>query len=391
MSNITFQAKPETISKRLDGFLFVGMDIHKDNHTACLTNCFGHELMAIEIENSKEDFGELVKEVGRLSKKEGLKPIFGLEDSYGNGLRLANYLGNLGFEIKNVPPALVDRKRRYNTHPEKSDSLDALGVAKVLIEKIDSLPVYSIASEDKLSKELRELINDRDTIVKERTRLKNQLHVLLHRAYGSDYKKLFVNIFSLKALKYWKKHPLPGIRKRDGIVDYSTTLRNQIKRKACRLLAIHDDLREIDKDLEELIKKSDQKLETLDGCGTVLAGKVLAEVRNIDRFSSPSKLAKYAGLSPRKKSSGKKDRDIKDRSGNRRLNNAIHRIALSQIGRYGNEHAKTYFKSKVEKGKTKVQALCCLKRQLVDIIYMMLKNRTEYHYVGKAKKMTELT
>ncbi|MBU4369306.1 IS110 family transposase, partial [Patescibacteria group bacterium] len=151
MSNIL---KPLKTERYPNQFLYVGMDIHKDNHTACLTNCFGQVLLEKEIKNSKEDFSQLAKRVERLSKEGGLKPIFGLEDSYGNGLRLATFLKRQRFEVKMVSPVLVDRERKYETHPEKSDSLDALGVAKVLIQRIDSLPNYSITPEDELSKEI---------------------------------------------------------------------------------------------------------------------------------------------------------------------------------------------------------------------------------------------
>jgi transposase len=378
MSNIIYQA--ETSAPSLEKILFVGMDIHKDNHTACLADCFGRKLMTVEIENTKNDFKQLVKEVRRLSRASRLDPIFGLEDCYGNGLRAATYLKQAGFEVKTVSPVEVDRKRRYATHPEKSDSLDALGVAKVLIEKIDSLPDYSISKQDKLSKQLRELNNDRQYLIKEQTRLKNQLHAILHKSYGSDYKKIFKNIFTIKALKYWHRRPAPNRRNDDGLVDHDSILKNQIRRKANRLLAIKKELKEIEKELKMLIGQTGQKLETLNGCGTVLAAQVLAEIRSIDRFSSPSCLAKYAGLSPRQKSSGKKEKHIKDRGGNRRLNNAIHGIALSQIGRNGNQFAKDYFQRKIKEGKSKIQSLCCLKRQLVNIIYVMLKNSASYDY-----------
>jgi len=61
---------------------------------------------------------------------------------------------------------------------------------------------------------------------------------------------------------------------------------------------------------------------------------------------------------------------------------AIHRIALSQISKSGNERAKEYFQRKLSEGKTKVQALCCLKRRLIDIIFMMLKYKQAYNYIG---------
>jgi Transposase and inactivated derivatives len=365
----------------LDKILFVGMDIHKDNHSACLTDCFGRRLKNLEISSDAQGFSRLLAEVGKLAETEGLKPVFGLEDSYGLGLRLANFLKQSGQEIKSVSPVLVDRKRRYETHPEKSDSLDAFGVAKVLIEKIDSLPAYSISKQTSLSKQLREINNDRRFLVAEQTRLKNQLHVLLHRNYGSAYKQPFKNVFSLKAMKYWRRHPCPS--KKESCIavdDYSLLAAKQIRRKISRLLSIREELKEIELELKDLVGKSGQKLETLNGCGTVLAAAVLGEIKDIDSFKSPGSLAKYAGLAPREKSSGKSRKLIKSRSGNRRLNQAIHHIALSQIGRNGNETAKKYFQKKISGGKSKVQALCCLKRRLADIIYLMLKHKQEYNY-----------
>jgi hypothetical protein len=61
---------------------------------------------------------------------------------------------------------------------------------------------------------------------------------------------------------------------------------------------------------------------------------------------------------------------------------AIHRIALSQISRSGNAQAKAYFQKKLSEGKTKAQALCCLKRRLVDSIFMLLKHKQPYNYEG---------
>lgn len=377
MSNVL---KPLETVRQPDQFLYVGMDIHKDNHTACLTNCFGQVLEEEEINNSKKDFDQLVKRVEQLSKTKELKPIFGLEDSYGNGLRLATFLKRQGLEVKIVSPVLVDRERNYETHPEKSDSLDAFGVAKVLIQRIDSLPDYSITPKDELSKEIKELVLDREFLVKEQVRLKNQLHHLLHKSYGSNYRPLFKCIFSIKALNYWRRHPLPKKIWNDGLINHGAVLKSQIRRKVKRLLLIKEEIKEIKQELEILVERTGQKLETMPGCGKILAASVLAEIRNIDRFNSPNSLAKYAGLCPREKSSGKSRKLLKSQSGNRRLNKAIHRIALSQISRYGSQHAKEYFQKKILEGKTKTQSLRCLKRRLCDIIYMMLKYDTEYIY-----------
>jgi transposase len=199
----------------------------------------------------------------------------------------------------------------------------------------------------------------------------------LHSAYNSEYRNKFKDPFSLKALRYWKAHPVPRV----NTDDLSGVLKNQIKRKVKRLLDIREEVKEIEQELAGLTEQTGQKLTTLNGSGTVLTSQVLSEIRNIERFRSPDALAKYAGLAPRERSSGKTVRHIKTKSGNRRLNMAIHRIALSQISKSGNAEAKAYFQRKVSEGKTKAQALCCLKRRLVDIIFMMLKHKQAYNYV----------
>jgi len=375
MSNI-FKGPGEADGPNPNQFLYVGVDIHKDKHTAVAANCFGHKLLELEFANTGKDFGQMVASIQNLANQENRQFIFGLEDSFGYGLHLAKHLFDSHLPVKMVPPVLVDRARKYETHPEKSDSLDALGVAKVLIQRIDTLPDYSISITDELAKEIKELAMDRDFLVKEQTRIKNQLHRLLHKTYGSEYQGKFKDTFSLKALRYWKKYPTG----KAYILADDSILKNQVRRKIRRLMDIREECKEIENELKTMLDRTGQKLPTMNGCGTVLASAVMAEIRNIERFHSPAALAKYAGLSPRQKSSGKTIRHVKSKSGNRKLNMAIHRIALSQISNSGNQYAKAYFKKKVAEGKSKNQALCCLKRKLVNIIYMMLKHKQAYNY-----------
>jgi len=296
----------------------------------------------------------------------------------GSGHFLARHLFASGLEIKTVNPVLVKTLRKYETHPEKSDLQDAYGVAKVLIEKIDTLPTYRITEQSEIGKEIKDLSLDRAFLIKEQSRIKNHLHRLLHRAWNSAYRDKFKDPFGKKSIKYWSAHPLPCGKAANDIIGTPAILKNQIRRKVKRLADIRKEVKEIETELQTLIEKTGQKITTLSGCGTVLGAMILAEVKGVERFSSPSALAKYAGLSPREKSSGKTFRHVKTKSGNRQLNSAIHRVALSQIGRSGNQHAKAYFQRKISEGKTKTQALCCLKRRLVDIIYIMLKHAEPY-------------
>ena len=351
--------------------LFVGVDVHKDTHTAVGVSPFGEKLFELTVGNYKEDFRSLAQAVESVSAKEMLSPYFGLEDCSGFGERLSGFLLESGYIVVHVPPILVDERRKNETHPEKSDSLDALGVAKVMLQRSDKLLLYTLTPESLKAKQIKEISIDREFLVSERTRLKNQLHTLLHRLWNTEYRTKFKNPFSLKALRYWLSRTPKGA---------DVFLVRMMKRKARRLLDLHEEITELEVELETLLKESGHTIQTANGCGVTIAAMIVGEIGDINRFHSPAALAKYAGCAPREYSSGKTKRFRKSRSGNRRLNCAFHRMALSQISRMGNPAAQKYFKRKVSEGKSKQQALVCLRRHMVNIVWMTMKHKTEYRY-----------
>lgn len=88
MSNI-FKGPGEADGPNPNQFLYVGVDIHKDKHTAVATNCFGHKLLEMEFANTAKDFKQFVASMQSLANRENRQFIFGLEDSFGYGLHLA--------------------------------------------------------------------------------------------------------------------------------------------------------------------------------------------------------------------------------------------------------------------------------------------------------------
>jgi transposase len=344
--------------------MYIGIDVHKDTHTAVGISPYGEKLFEITVGNYKNDFENLTAKVEQM--KGTLSPFFGLEDVRGYGERLSEYLYQK-YPVYHVPSILVDRQRQNATHPEKSDSLDASGVAKVMMNSIDSLLVYTLSEDSKKAKQLKEISIDREDLVLERTRLKNQVHTLLYRIYNTEYEKMYKDPFSIKALTHW----------RNAKPKCDPFLVKTMKRKVRRLLDIHVEVSDLEKDMKILLENN-YTIQTASGCGVVLASTIIGEIGDINRFTSPGALSKYAGCSPRERSSGKKVRHVKSRSGNRRLNCAFHRMALSQISRMGNDKARAYFKRKISEGKSKSQALVCLRRQMVNIVWMMMKHKTMY-------------
>ena len=345
--------------------------MHKDTHTAVGVSPFGEKLFELTVGNYEKDFTLLSERAREVAHTAGLAPFFGLEDCQGFGERLASFLVGTGHSVVHVPAILVDHNRKRMAQPEKNDSLDAKGVAQVMIQRIDTLPPYSITKEADIAKNIRELSMDREFLVKERIRVKNQLHTFLYRIFNTEYAKLFKDPFSLKALKHWKSARPKNV---------SPFLLRAMKRKVKRLLDIREEIAELEGELKDLITESGHTLGTANGCGTVLAGELIGEIGDIARFKTPEQLAKYAGCAPREHSSGKTVRWRKTRGGNRRLNRAFHRMALSQISRSGNVRAKTYFTKKISEGKSKSQALVCLRRHMVTLVWSMMKHRDAYRF-----------
>jgi transposase len=101
------------------------------------------------------------------------------------------------------------------------------------------------------------------------------------------------------------------------------------------------------------------------------AGKLIGEIAGAHRFSSDAKLARAGGIAPIPVSSGNTNRHRLDRGGNRQINTAIHRVAITRARCH--PETKAYIARKREEGKTNREALRCLKRHLARRIWHLLQ------------------
>lgn len=146
----------------------------------------------------------------------------------------------------------------------------------------------------------------------------------------------------------------------------------------------NEEIKIIDNKIKDIMSNLDYKLETMIGVDLVTAASFVAEIGDIGRFENANKLAKYAGISPVKYSSGDKDKSFRNSQGNRKLYSLFPGLAGRQIccGRNKDKPVNAifydYYKKKISEGKTKHQAIICIMRRLVNIIYGMMKNKNEY-------------
>jgi len=139
-----------------------------------------------------------------------------------------------------------------------------------------------------------------------------------------------------------------------------------------RCRALTRSIAELERQLDERTRALAPQLLELAGCGPLSAAKLLCEIGPIERFASDAQLARHAGLAPLDASSGKHQRHRLDRGGNRQLNCALHRIAVTQ----GRVHApaRAYLERKQNERKSRREAIRCLKRQLARTVYTTLKS-----------------
>lgn len=358
--------------------VIVGVDAHKYSHTAAAVDAWGQEKGRLNFTNdSLPDCLSWLKTLGR---REDV--IVAVEDANSYGCHLVAALAGQKFAIRSVPAVLTERDRQHSTQRDKSDFRDAKRVAKVILAKYEeTLPVIaSLATSAELAAatELNLLLNERREVVKEGTAIKNQLHNLLHQYYGDHYADEFSKAFNKQAIIFYQASLREAIA-----VNYPSAnevgkalIAESILRRIQRLKLLQAQSSAILKQITKIGKTSKQVValhERIHGCGLLTAGAIMAELVTIRRFGGQDKLAKYAGIAPTLKSSGSHRRLYTNPFGNRLLNKALHTIALSQIAIKGDDRGKRYYRKKLQEGKTKLWALRCLKRRLINIVFRVLK------------------
>ena len=120
-------------------YLFVGVDTHKNQHTAVVINCFHKSLGYAQTFNSSASYDEFITKLNSLSHNNETL-VFGLEDTQGLGHSLAQWLIEKGYSVKEVNPTFTKREREHSTNPDKSDLVDAEAIANALYANLDKLP-----------------------------------------------------------------------------------------------------------------------------------------------------------------------------------------------------------------------------------------------------------
>lgn len=324
---------------------------HKRTHTIVAADANGVELGSVTAAATPAGHLKALRWV----EQQWAERTWALEDCRHLSRRLEADLLRAGERVVRVPPKLMTGARRGGRQRGKSDPINALAVARAALREPD-LPVAQLEG---VEREIRLLVDHREDLVAERTRAQNRLLWHLHEL-EPGWQLPAGSLSTLKTLD----QVLERIAGHDTVVaEIARELVETIRRLTVRVNQLE---RRIAKQVEPLVPT----LLALVGCGALTAAKIVGEAAGVSRFRSKTAFARHNGTAPIPVWSGNNERHRLNRGGNRQLNAAMHRIAITQMQRPG--PARDYIERRMATGDNKTEAIRCLRRQISNEVYKRL-------------------
>jgi transposase len=268
----------------------LGVDAHKQIHVAVAVDEAGRELDRWRGENSPDGWARL----RAWAMATGAERQWGIEGAWNYGRGLAQQLVESGETVYEVNARWTAEGRRRARRPGKTDRLDALAVALFVRQVAPDLPRVTL---DDVTAILDLLTSQREAVVVEATRLRNQLHALLLQIdpQYKDYLPGLETKAALSALEIFEPaEASPLQRERAAIV----------RQLAQRLRLAVDQAMELQRQVRTLTKNAGfASLTAIEGVGLLLAGTLAGILGPGCRFRSEAQLAAYAGVAPLEASS----------------------------------------------------------------------------------------
>jgi transposase len=329
----------------------IGVDPHKRMNAVVVVNAKGKVLARQQFPNTAAGFREL-----RRFSRQWRPRTWAVEGCNGVGKHLAQRLVAEHEAVVDVSTRRSALVRVYaGGNGSKTDDTDAYSIAMVGLQTPD-LPVVR---PDDRTVTLRLLANRRQELVGLRTQAVCRLHRDLVNLLPGGAPR------ALTAKK--AKELLATIRPRDEV----GRLRRQLAAdQLAGLVAIDRRLAELERQLKAAVAATPTGLVRIFGVGPVSTARILGEVGDVARFRSRHHFASYNGTAPADAGSGGVHVHRVNVKGNRKINHAIHMVAITQVR--NDTPGRAYYLRKQAEGKTRKEALRALKRKISDAIYRQL-------------------
>jgi len=333
----------------------IGVDAHKRIHAALALDDAGTVLGSWRGANTAKGWMELRHWANQWSQPRH----WGIEGAWNYGRGLAQFLVAHHEVVFEINPRWTAERRRRTRKIDKNDRLDAHAVARLVREDGSTLP--QVTSEDD-SVVLDLLVTEREAVLAETVRLRNQLHQLLLQL-APDYAVSSPNLRTAAGLRAVEAFlPEPSDLLQCQRVD-------AIRRLLERLQLAVEQTEVLAEKIRALAAQQYLPLTELCGVQLLTAGMLAGILGPGRRFTSEAQLAAYAGVAPLEASSAGTIRHRLNRGGNRRLNSILYRIALVQAT--SSPQAQAYLARRQAEGKTRRESIRALKRYVIRAIWRL--------------------
>lgn len=384
---------------------YLGIDIAKVNHVASLIDEDGSILVkAIKFTNSNEGLQKLLDSI---SSYDSSKIYCAMEATGTYWLSLFSALTDKGFNVSVFNPYQIKSFRgAYTNRKQKNDVIDSIIIANFL--NFNGPDQTSLPNDDLLA--LKNLTRYRSNLVDNISKAKTQVKGILNKVFpeysdsfsdvfGEASKQILINCptpyeivnFNTRKLANLLKKASKGRHSTDKVREIKELAKNsfgikftgdacsfEIKQLVNQIIFLEKQVDDLELKIKSIYSKLDSHLQSIPGIGEALAPVILAEIGDINNFSTPSKLTAFAGIDPSENQSGnKKSTDEKtSKRGSPYLRHAIYQAAF--IASNNDPVMHEYYLKKRAEGKHHYVALAGVERKILGIVYHVLKEKRDY-------------
>jgi transposase len=341
--------------------IVIGADTHKRTHAlAAVDDGTGRLRGAREVQANEAGHFDALRWACGLDEDR----VWAIEDCRHVSRRLEQALIAVGERVVRVAPHRMGASRRGEREPGKSDEIDAQAIARAVVK--DGVDAFPAAYLDEDAMQIRLLSDHRSDLVAERTRMQNRLRwhlvALAPELEASVKLRALDQLVVLDRIDRRLRAMAPAARVRVAREEVA-----HIRRLTRQVTALQ-------REIHLLVKAHRPLLLAETGCGPLSAAILIGRTAGAERFKTDASFARQAGVAPIPCSSGQQDRYRLNRGGDRQLNRALHTIAITRARH--DPATKAYLARKLAEGKTKREAIRCLKRYLARRFHHILSAPT---------------
>ncbi len=384
---------------------YLGIDIAKNTHVASLIDNGGNTIFkAHSFNNSIDGTNSLIEKLNNYPTEEIL---IGMEATGHYWLSVYSYLMEKNFNIIVINPIQTDGWRRATEiRKRKTDIIDSIMIADFI--RHGNYETTSLADEKYLN--LRNMTRFRHYLIEQTSDLKRKIIANLDQVFpeyssyfsdifgqtskeillnfntaedfknlkANDFKKVLKNITLKKSAKVKLNELKIASKSSFGINFALDSYSIQIKCLIEQIKVIEDQIELLESEIELIVKNLNTPILTIPGIGLVTGATILAELGDINKFSSDKKIVAYAGLDSTVNQSGESNgmHGHLSKRGSSHLRKALFQAAF--IACNNNTVFKEFYDKKCLEGKHHLVAVNAVARKMCHVIYAVLKKNEPY-------------